>query len=246
MTPHTLWRHQGLTALLSAVLGLFALPHGAWAQAGAGATAAERWVDKEFQPSSLTRAQQLAEMKWFADAADRLKALGVVGVQVVSEKIDTHDYESRALVDAERARRHGEAGEASSLVAVDSEPGGEEDGAGERVVGRAEAVDPPLLEPRHLIRRQAGALRGLLDRELAAQPRRVARGALEGCLGEWAGALDDLSCIGSPERSLNLPGRSACESTSPGAPRSSHGTRSGRRRRRPSFFATFARMREVL
>ena len=31
--------------------------------------AAERWVDQEFQPSTLTREQQLAEMKWFRDAA---------------------------------------------------------------------------------------------------------------------------------------------------------------------------------
>jgi glycerol transport system substrate-binding protein len=27
--------------------------------------AAERWVDEEFQPSSLSRDEQLAEMEWF-------------------------------------------------------------------------------------------------------------------------------------------------------------------------------------
>ncbi|OYU45265.1 MAG: ABC transporter substrate-binding protein [Burkholderiales bacterium PBB4] len=59
--------------------------------------AAERWIDQEFQPSTLSRAQQLAEMKWFADAAERLKRQGVRTVRVVSEKIDTHDYESRTL-----------------------------------------------------------------------------------------------------------------------------------------------------
>jgi glycerol transport system substrate-binding protein len=31
--------------------------------------AAEKWVDQEFQPSTLTRDQQLAELKWFREAA---------------------------------------------------------------------------------------------------------------------------------------------------------------------------------
>ncbi|HYO68392.1 MAG TPA: carbohydrate ABC transporter substrate-binding protein, partial [Archangium sp.] len=31
--------------------------------------AAEKWVDQEFQPSTLTREQQLAELKWFREAA---------------------------------------------------------------------------------------------------------------------------------------------------------------------------------
>ena len=39
--------------------------------------AAEKWVDKEFQPSTLSRKQQLDEMKWFIDAAEKLKAKGV-------------------------------------------------------------------------------------------------------------------------------------------------------------------------
>ncbi|OYT91237.1 MAG: ABC transporter substrate-binding protein [Burkholderiales bacterium PBB3] len=58
---------------------------------------ASRWIEQEFQPSTLTKAQQHAEMKWFADAAQRLKQQGVHSVRVVSEKIDTHDYESRTL-----------------------------------------------------------------------------------------------------------------------------------------------------
>jgi glycerol transport system substrate-binding protein len=36
---------------------------------GALTKAAERWVDSEFQPSTLTREQQLEEMKWFREAA---------------------------------------------------------------------------------------------------------------------------------------------------------------------------------
>jgi glycerol transport system substrate-binding protein len=31
--------------------------------------AAEKWVDEEFQPSTLSRAQQLEELKWFREAA---------------------------------------------------------------------------------------------------------------------------------------------------------------------------------
>ena len=38
---------------------------------------AQTWIDKEFQPSSLNKQQQLDEMKWFIDAAAKLKAKGV-------------------------------------------------------------------------------------------------------------------------------------------------------------------------
>ena len=61
---------------------------------------AETWVDKEFQPSSLNRQQQLAEMKWFMDAADKLKKKGIKEISVVSETIDTHVYESKTLARA--------------------------------------------------------------------------------------------------------------------------------------------------
>jgi glycerol transport system substrate-binding protein len=42
--------------------------------AGTGAAladmaAAERWIDSEFQPSVLSREEQLAEMQWFIEAA---------------------------------------------------------------------------------------------------------------------------------------------------------------------------------
>ncbi|HVL74688.1 MAG TPA: ABC transporter substrate-binding protein [Noviherbaspirillum sp.] len=62
--------------------------------------AAERWVDQEFQPSTLNRAQQLEEMKWFIDAAAKLRARGVKEINVVSETIDTHVYESKTLAKA--------------------------------------------------------------------------------------------------------------------------------------------------
>jgi glycerol transport system substrate-binding protein len=61
--------------------------------------AAERWLS-EFQPSTLSRQQQLEELKWFMQAADKLKAKGVTEIHVVSETIDTHVYESKTLARA--------------------------------------------------------------------------------------------------------------------------------------------------
>ena len=44
--------------------------------------------------------QQLAEMKWFIEAAAKLKAQGVNEINVVSETITTHEYESKTLAKA--------------------------------------------------------------------------------------------------------------------------------------------------
>ncbi|MGV8892494.1 MAG: ABC transporter substrate-binding protein [Burkholderiaceae bacterium] len=62
--------------------------------------AAEKWVDAEFKPSTLSRPQQMTEMKWFIDAAAKLKAKGVTEIHVVSESLDTHVYESKTLAKA--------------------------------------------------------------------------------------------------------------------------------------------------
>jgi glycerol transport system substrate-binding protein len=62
-------------------------------------TAAEKWVN-ELQPSTLSKQQQLEEMKWFMQAADKLTARGVNDIHVVSETIDTHVYESKTLAKA--------------------------------------------------------------------------------------------------------------------------------------------------
>jgi glycerol transport system substrate-binding protein len=40
--------------------------HGA---AMAGEAEAKKWIDSEFQPSTLSKDKQAAEMKWFIDAA---------------------------------------------------------------------------------------------------------------------------------------------------------------------------------
>jgi len=59
--------------------------------------AAEKWVTEEFQPSTLTREQQLEELKWFRDAAKPYRGQTI---NVVSETIDTHVYESKTLAKA--------------------------------------------------------------------------------------------------------------------------------------------------
>jgi len=74
----------------------WAMPASAWADA----VAAQRWVDAEFKPSSLSRKQQLDELNWFMRSADPLRQRGVQKIRVISEQIDTHAYEARVLAKA--------------------------------------------------------------------------------------------------------------------------------------------------
>jgi glycerol transport system substrate-binding protein len=83
-----------LRALLSLTLALAAAP------ALADEVAARRWIDQEFQPSTLSKEQQLAELKWFIGAAAQLKAQGIGEISVVSETITTHEYEAKTLARA--------------------------------------------------------------------------------------------------------------------------------------------------
>ena len=46
------------------------LGHSAWA----GEAEAKKWVDNEFQPSTLSKDKQMAEMKWFIAAAKKPSA----------------------------------------------------------------------------------------------------------------------------------------------------------------------------
>ena len=59
--------------------------------------AAERWVREEFQPSTLSEADQLKEMEWFISAAESFKGMEI---NVVSETIATHEYEAKVLARA--------------------------------------------------------------------------------------------------------------------------------------------------
>ena len=65
--------------------------------ARADMAAAEKWVDSEFQPSTLTRDEQLAEMEWFIKAAEPFQGMEI---NVLSETIPTHTYESQTLTEA--------------------------------------------------------------------------------------------------------------------------------------------------
>jgi glycerol transport system substrate-binding protein len=66
-------------------------------QSHADMAAAERWVDEEFQPSTLSREEQLAEMEWFIQAAEPFAGMEI---NVLSETIPTHSYESEVLTRA--------------------------------------------------------------------------------------------------------------------------------------------------
>ncbi len=59
--------------------------------------AAKKWVDDEFQPSSISKDEQMAEMEWFIKAAEPFKGMEV---NVLSEGIPTHTYESETLTKA--------------------------------------------------------------------------------------------------------------------------------------------------
>ena len=59
--------------------------------------AAKKWVDTEFQPSTLSKAEQMKEMEWFIKAAAPFKGMEI---KVVSETIPTHEYESKVLAKA--------------------------------------------------------------------------------------------------------------------------------------------------
>jgi ABC-type sugar transport system, periplasmic component len=85
---------KGATALaVTAAVGLRP-----WS-AEAALDAAQTWVDNEFQPSTLTKDQQMEEMKFFVDAA---KPYAGMDINVVSETIDTHVYETKTLAKAFR------------------------------------------------------------------------------------------------------------------------------------------------
>jgi glycerol transport system substrate-binding protein len=84
----------GKRLLASAALVAFAAAGGpAWADMAA----AERWIDEEFQPSVLSRDEQLAEMEWFIQAAEPFQGMEI---NVVAEAIPTHIYEAETLTRA--------------------------------------------------------------------------------------------------------------------------------------------------
>ncbi|MEO1193782.1 MAG: ABC transporter substrate-binding protein [Pseudomonadota bacterium] len=80
-----------------ATASAFALIVGLGGPAVADEAAAKKWIDSEFQPSTLTKEQQMEEMQWFIKAAEPFKGMEI---NVVSETITTHEYEARTLAQA--------------------------------------------------------------------------------------------------------------------------------------------------
>ncbi|MBK1698978.1 ABC transporter substrate-binding protein [Rhodovibrio salinarum] len=58
---------------------------------------ARKWVEEEFQPSTLSKEEQMEEMEWFIKAAEEFRGMDI---KVVSETIATHEYESETLAKA--------------------------------------------------------------------------------------------------------------------------------------------------
>ncbi len=60
-------------------------------------TKRKKWVDSEFQPSTLSKEDQMKEMEWFINAAKPFQGMEI---NVLSEDIPTHEYESKVLAQA--------------------------------------------------------------------------------------------------------------------------------------------------
>jgi glycerol transport system substrate-binding protein len=81
-----------LGVVLAALFALFT------SRASADMAAAKKWVDEEFQPSTLTKEQQMQEMEWFINAAKPfVKMSQSEPIRIAAETIATHDYEARVL-----------------------------------------------------------------------------------------------------------------------------------------------------
>ncbi|MEM9027728.1 MAG: ABC transporter substrate-binding protein [Pseudomonadota bacterium] len=63
----------------------------------AGMDEARKWIDNEFQPSTLSKEQQTKELEWFVKAAEPFKGMEI---NVLSETIPTHEYEAKTLAKA--------------------------------------------------------------------------------------------------------------------------------------------------
>lgn len=87
---------DSLLAMTSA-LALVAASVAIAAPARADEAAAKKWIDSEFQPSTLSKEDQMKEMKWFIKAAEPFKGMEI---HVVSETLTVHQYESEKLAKA--------------------------------------------------------------------------------------------------------------------------------------------------
>ena len=84
-----------LTGIVVALLAFIAGP------VSADMEAAKKWVEEEFQPSTLTKEEQMKEMEFFINAAKPFVQMSQEDpIRVVSETIPTHEYEAKVLTKA--------------------------------------------------------------------------------------------------------------------------------------------------
>jgi len=94
-------RRDFLSGTAATALSTAAVSSGAslWATrvAAQGMDAANKWIDTEFVESALSKDEQLAEMAWFIKAAEPFRGMEI---NVISETLPTHTYESTVLTKA--------------------------------------------------------------------------------------------------------------------------------------------------
>lgn len=83
--------------LLSAAIGATGMGVSLQVSADEYSDAAKRWVEQSFRNSTLSKEEQLEELAWFTQAAERFRGMEI---NVVSETIATHEYESNVLAKA--------------------------------------------------------------------------------------------------------------------------------------------------
>ena len=83
--------------MMTSAVALMAASAAITAPAFADEAAAKKWIDSEFQPSTLSKDDQMKEMQWFIKAAAPYKGMEI---NVVSETLTVHEYESKTLAKA--------------------------------------------------------------------------------------------------------------------------------------------------
>jgi len=58
---------------------------------------AQKWMEEEFSPSTISLEEQMTEMEWFIKASAPYRGMDI---NVVSETIATHSYESQVMAKA--------------------------------------------------------------------------------------------------------------------------------------------------
>ncbi|MBL3556538.1 MULTISPECIES: ABC transporter substrate-binding protein [Marinobacter] len=85
------------TLLLSAAIGAASMGISFQVSADQYSDAAKKWIDEAFKNSTLSKEEQMKELEWFIKAAEPFRGMEI---NVVSETIATHEYESKVLAEA--------------------------------------------------------------------------------------------------------------------------------------------------